>query len=226
MKQLSFDFESDEFNPDEAFGPPNMARIFVPVQSLSSQERKLLAYLKEYDGLALTDKELVPILFPKIHNGIEHIETKPISLGEDSFDVKAEARKKYTRKVKKVVSGINATASKRVAQLESRQDRLEQWSKEEVILVVGETERGEVLRAYHGPEKRLSMENLRAYLEWATTFKEKQSQPYYRGLDLWEAASDADYTSIVTPTITTDYDTPDEAMDAFLKENPRFGDTL
>jgi hypothetical protein len=222
MSQERLDFRRGGFDPDEAWGPPGRAEIFVDSKDAVRKSRKLLAYCRQDSRLPATDRELFPILY---YADFQKLQKIPSFACLHGFG--AELSKAFEdsclKRVKSVISSINNTAFKLSRRFERRQDWLEYlWNEAELIIPVDETESGELLRDYHGPSKRQPLEILNRAIELRIAHREQQSQPLYLMQDLKASSVVGDYGPLFSiPTHSTldlNCNTPDEEMDHFISD--------
>lgn len=188
MSQDSFNYESDDFHPEEEFTPDWLAHIFFDKKDLRGKKRSLLAILRKY-GLPLRKKELARALYPKAFDNKYRDPDIRYFNGYEWCSSWMASEKEHIRKTGAIIRSIDNDTRKFLSQLERREEKLEFLRHKELIIRVGETESGETLYAYHGPDCPQPLEILENYVSWAEIHHTKQSQLLMLAQNIRDAAT-------------------------------------
>lgn len=222
MSQGCFNYRYDGYEPEDNWGPPEMADIFPNHDELSSSVRRLIAYLRASHWEKFTKRNLIPIVDSNGYRELQRLKEYPQFLKEFPTVLK-DREDALLRKVDKVLSQHRRELRAVLREITSEEEKeIYLYAKAEVIVPVEEAETGAFVFSLHHPEAKLPVATLRTGLELYLAHAEKQQQPVklYEYLKAGaEAYIDLPIFAASRPGgITTDIDTPDEEMDTFLED--------
>jgi hypothetical protein len=229
MNQGYINYRRDGYEPEDNWGPPGKADIYIDKHELSSVVRKLLAYLrasqlKSEQLERYPKKSLIPIVSPTGFSDMLRLKKHPSYLKEFPTALQ-EKQNALLHKVSQTLSQHWRELRAVLREIDSEEAKIRYlYERAEVIVPVDESETGAFLYAIHFPERKLSIDILRSSLELWISHAEKQQKPSHLCAYLKAGAEMADiysdlpiFTSPYPSKITTDIDTPDEEMNAFLE---------
>lgn len=187
MTQGSFNYESEEFRPEEEFIPDWLAQTFLERQDTKCKKCKVMAVLRER-GLPTTQKELAPAIYP---NAFDNRYRDPEVWYRDGYKLRStwiDTEERHIKKTGAIIRSIDYGIRSALSQFESREEKLEYLRNTPLVIRVGDTESGEALYAYHGPDSPQPIEVLDDYVSWAETHQTKQSQPLVLAQNIRDAA--------------------------------------
>lgn len=187
MSQGTLNYESDDFCPEEEFIPDWAARIFLTPEEAKSKKRKVIALLQKH-GSPITRRDLAPAIYPKAFDNRHRDPEVRYYNGYEWRSSWMDSEERHIEKTGAIIRNIDAGIRNALNQLEGREEKLELLRHTPLIIRVGETERGEALYAYHGPDYSQSIEALDNYIAWAESHQAKQSQPLNLARSLRDSA--------------------------------------
>ena len=220
MSQSYLNYRCDGYEPEDNYGPPGLADTYPNRFELSSQVRKLIAYLKPCNK-PLTKRDMIPWVD---WNG--YLELK--QLLEDSY-VMQKYPKNWKARERDLIKKVGNTLSQHRKELllalnefGPQKGKAYLYENADIIAPVEVTEAGAYMFSLHHPERKLPYEIIDFALEIYVEHAEKQQQPSKIFASLKAGAEAADIynspllSSIRPNGITPDIATPDEEMNAFF----------
>ncbi|MEM9809087.1 MAG: hypothetical protein AAF959_27850 [Cyanobacteria bacterium P01_D01_bin.56] len=225
MSQSYLNYRYDGYEPEDNWGPPGMADIFLGRPELSSKVRSLIEYFKKSPSETLTKRDMIPIVDPSGYEEMTRLRQDPYVSRKYPRSYRG-CEKVSLEKVGNVLSRHRKELLLVLNELGPQKGKVYLYENADIIVPVEETEAGAYVFSLHHQERKLPYATIAFALEVYVEHAEKQRQPKVLFESLKAGAEAADiynnlplFSSNRTNSITTDIETPDEEMDALLEED-------
>lgn len=175
-QQICFDYESDNFCPEDEFLPTWAPREFPGQRERKTRQTTLLAYAKRA-SLPKSYRELATAVYPKAFDSRQGNHTQYWD-GYKYIDTVTETQRRYIHKTKALVRCIYQKVRKRLLECQTLDEELAYLREEAALLIpVDEGSNGEWLYTYQGPDLSQPSEIIEAARDLMLKHKDDQSLP-------------------------------------------------
>jgi hypothetical protein len=169
-------FDSDTFASETEFKPKWTARVFPTLEERKTKESNLLAILKRADSHK-SKRDLAHALYPKAFDSQMVDQSQSFWDGYRFVRCAEVAENKYLIKTGALIRSVHQNIRNKLAEMDSESQKLDYLRTVSLPIPIDESDDGEALYIYHGPDRPAPMEYLSSFIEWATIHQAKQSQP-------------------------------------------------